>query len=408
MVGGEGPADPRWMVKGTWIDYAKTFKAFCINLEHRYYGESHPTNDLSVKNLQYLSSSQALADLANFITAMNDKLKLNKEVKWVAFGGSYPGSLAAWLRMKYPHLVFAAVSSSGPLLAKVNFMEYFEVVVNALREKTGGEECVNQLRLGHKQIEDMMKTEPDAIEKEFRVCKPFVRATKNDLRNFFNSIADDFADLVQYNEDNRISSDTKYRNITINTVCKMLTEPGESPAYKRLAAFNSIMLDKANQTCMDYSYNNMINDLRNITWGSEGARQWMYQTCTEFGFYQTSSGEVEVFGDHFSLDFFIQQCQDVFGTKFNENFVDSMADWTNSYYGGLGISVSRVVFVHGSVDPWHALGLTTTEDNDAPAIFIHGTAHCANMYPASENDPAELTEARLEIQQYIGTWLGQP
>lgn len=43
MIGGEGPADPRWVAKGTWIDYAKEFGAFCIQLEHRFYGESRPT-----------------------------------------------------------------------------------------------------------------------------------------------------------------------------------------------------------------------------------------------------------------------------------------------------------------------------------------------------------------------------
>lgn len=48
------------------------------------------------------------------------------------------------------------------------------------------------------------------------------------------------------------------------------------------------------------------------------------------------------------------------------------ADWTNNNYGGLGIAVGRVVYVHGSIDPWHALGMTTTEDNDAPAIYIKG------------------------------------
>ena len=46
--------------------------------------------DMSVTNLEYLSSEQALADLAAFITAMNVKMSLQKS-KWIAFGGSYPG-----------------------------------------------------------------------------------------------------------------------------------------------------------------------------------------------------------------------------------------------------------------------------------------------------------------------------
>lgn len=52
--------------------------------------------------------------------------------------------------------------------------------------------------------------------------------------------------------------------------------------------------------------------------------------------------------------------------------MDAAAAWTNSNYGALDIAVSRVLFVHGSVDPWHALGITKTQDNDAPAIYIKG------------------------------------
>lgn len=53
-------------------------------------------------------------------------------------------------------------------------------------------------------------------------------------------------------------------------VCDMITAKGSAPAYKKLAAFNSIILEKSNQTCLDYSYDNMIAELQNVTWGSEG------------------------------------------------------------------------------------------------------------------------------------------
>ncbi len=43
MIGGEGEATADWMVKGAWIEYAKEHKALCFQLEHRFYGKSHPT-----------------------------------------------------------------------------------------------------------------------------------------------------------------------------------------------------------------------------------------------------------------------------------------------------------------------------------------------------------------------------
>lgn len=43
MIGGEGTADPLWMVMGQWIEYARHYNALCFMLEHRYYGASRPT-----------------------------------------------------------------------------------------------------------------------------------------------------------------------------------------------------------------------------------------------------------------------------------------------------------------------------------------------------------------------------
>ena len=66
--------------------------------------------DMSDASLQYLSSEQALADLATFIVGMNEKYDLTSKNKWISFGGSYPGALSAWLKLKYPHLVSGKIS----------------------------------------------------------------------------------------------------------------------------------------------------------------------------------------------------------------------------------------------------------------------------------------------------------
>lgn len=34
-----------------------------------------------------------------------------------------------------------------------------------------------------------------------------------------------------------------------------------------------------------------------------------------------------------------------------------------------------------------------------------GTAHCANMYPPSKNDPLQLKAARVEVGHLIDEWL---
>ena len=74
--------------------------------------------------MKYLSSKQALADLASFRQFIVSTMKLTEENKWISFGGSYPGSLSAWFRLKYPHLVHGAISCSAPMLALVDITDY--------------------------------------------------------------------------------------------------------------------------------------------------------------------------------------------------------------------------------------------------------------------------------------------
>ncbi|KAH0535652.1 hypothetical protein KQX54_017950 [Cotesia glomerata] len=462
MIGGEGEASAKWMAEGQWIEYAKQFRALCFQLEHRFYGKSHPTHlllfidfhckndgivvceyllegkgftlnlcfhkhviytgptvltrpsniikhrDLSIKNLVYLTSEQALADLAYFIEGMTHLHQIPAGTKFIVFGGSYPGSLAAWMRVKYPHLVHGAVSSSGPLLAKIDFQEYYAVVEDSL--KTHCQVCVDSIAAANKQFHAMLRHRigQQDLSKIFKLCDPLDPAAtkKNDIANLYETIASNFAEVVQYNKDNRNSSKTA--NVTIDTICDVLVDEKQGIPIERLGAVNDLLLKANNETCLDYKYMKMIDELRNVSWkaeSSQGGRQWFYQTCTEFGFFQTSTARPELFSEMFPVDFFVQQCTDVFGPRYNIHLLESSVERSNLLYGGLHIEVSNVVYVHGSIDPWHALGITNSSNPLTPAIYINGTAHCANMYPASPSDLPDLVKARQKVGAIIRDWL---
>lgn len=91
-----------------------------------------------------------------------------------------------------------------------------------------------------------------------------------------------------------------------------------------------------------------------------------------------------------------------FTCRFNNNALTNGVSRTNIIYGALKPTTTNVLYVHGSIDPWHALGLTSTSKNQPqPTIFIQGTAHCANMYEPSDNDFPQLKKAREAIVKYI-------
>lgn len=64
----------------------------------------------------------------------------------------------------------------------------------------------------------------------------------------------------------------------------------------------------------------------------------------------------------------------------------------------------------GDIDPWHKLSLNQGQtfprsDKDVSGVLIEGTAHCANMYPASEHDVAGLTTARATVNVALKRFL---
>jgi len=367
-------------------------------LEHRYYGASHPVENMTGDNMRWLSSTQALEDAAHFMMGMNTAHNLTS---WVTFGGSYSGSLSAWARLRFPHLVVGSVSSSSPLFAKLDFSEYLRVVADAL--DTTGPGCNAALTEALTTVERMVTVEAEweQLETKFKLCQPLAdHHDQDDISSLLELLIDNLAGIVQYN--GRYSED-------IFSICALMTDESLGTPLDRLAAVNDVMLELNQEECIDHSYESFLSLLTDSSWGGGGVgyRQWFWQTCTEFGWYQTTNQEQSagVFGSSLPLAFFEKWCKDAYGDLFTHDYLENNVAGSNIEYGGFEPRLSKVVFVHGSIDPWHAMGVLEDLHEAAPAIYIPGTSHCADMYPDSESDPVELTAARERIGDLVSGWI---
>lgn len=88
------------------------------------------------------------------------------------------------------------------------------------------------------------------VDKLFKLCAPINVTIANDVANLYESLAGNFAGVVQYNKDNRKSS--KSSHITIDTVCDVMANDLMGAAIDRYAAVSNMLLDATNQTCFDY------------------------------------------------------------------------------------------------------------------------------------------------------------
>jgi lysosomal Pro-X carboxypeptidase len=86
--------------------------------EHRYSGKSLPFGDNSFTpdNVKYLTVDQTLMDFVKLIEKVKSDNPQYQYSPVFAFGGSYGGMLAAWFRMKYPHVIQGSHASSAPIL----------------------------------------------------------------------------------------------------------------------------------------------------------------------------------------------------------------------------------------------------------------------------------------------------
>ncbi len=369
----------RGALSGAIRVYAKKYHAKLVALEHRYYGKSLPANKLSTNNLQHLSTNAALNDLDRFQNSMR---KSNHWTgKWVAFGGSYPGSLAAYYRLKYPENVVGSLASSAPVMAKEEFYEYDNHVTTVT-----GKECSTKIRQVVAEMEQALlnpdRTRFEGIKKSFGA-----EEIKNDI-DFLYFVADIAADAVQYGHHTAFCSElTK------------LSNPLE--AY---AQYTRSLLEKWGVSAVDLTAEGAMSEDDS----SSSMRQWLYQSCTEYGYWQiahpdsgrsTRSGLID-------LPYHHQICKRLFG---KEMIVNTAGINEQFYYPLFNSKTTNIYFSNGSNDPWSNLSLTdkngNTNNPNLTYTLIKDSAHCDDLRTPKANDSQALKKARGTMDRLLSKWL---
>jgi pimeloyl-ACP methyl ester carboxylesterase len=92
---------------------------------------------------------------------------------------------------------------------------------------------------------------------------------------------------------------------------------------------------------------------------------------------------------------------------------DSWSIWEDNVYGGTHLKyATNIVFSNGNLDPWYPAGVgaetlaAAGTDASVIALLIDQGGHHVDLFAATEQDPASVTQARAVEEEHIRRWIG--
>ncbi|XP_073044271.1 uncharacterized protein [Primulina eburnea] len=401
-TGNEG--DIEWFAQNTgfMFEIAPRFRALLVFIEHRFYGKSMPyggSKETAYSNsttLGYLSSTQALADYATLIIDLKKNLTAT-DSPVVVFGGSYGGMLAAWFRLKYPHVAIGALSSSAPILNFDNITSAFsfnDIITQDFRSES--ENCYKVIKGSWQEIQDTA-TKPGGLEtlrKSFRICKNYISA---------GSLESWIGTALTYTAMTDYPTPTNFLNplpaYPVKQMCKAIDDPrlGNNTFEKVYAAVNIYYNYTGNATCFD------LNDDSD----PHGLGGWTWQACTEMILLTDGNKEDSIFpASNYSYIDLLEYCK----YKYD---IDPRPDWVPIEFGGHHIHRvlkrfgSNIIFFNGLRDPWSGGGVLKDISKTIVAIVEKKGAHHVDLRFSSSEDPEWLKHVRKREVNIISKWISQ-
>lgn len=399
-TGNEGDIEMFAKNTGFMWEIAPSLQASLIFAEHRYYGKSLPFGNASYdspKHLGYLTSQQALADFAYLIAEINPANETKRARPVIVLGGSYGGMLAAWFRIKYPHLAVGAIAASAPVRQFETPCNVFNQILTSVFSVALTKECSMNIARSWEVLKNYSST-ADGLKKlnnTFNFCGNVTKA-EDITETFFEYLTDMYGNLAMINYPYNSSFLAPVPAYPVREFCFRLKENyTDVELLKHLHEAVSIYSNYDGKSkCLD------ISSAYNSDMGDKG---WDFQSCTEMVMPMCSEGN--------GKDMFYKQAWDekkVSDKCFKKYGVRPKPKAALTMYGGQFLDyASNIVFSNGLMDPWAGGGVLRSSNSNIEIVLIPEGAHHIDLRAANENDPGSVRGARSIHLKNIQNWIKQ-
>lgn len=408
--GGESDVMAGYNHNGLMFEFGERVGALLLFPEHRYYGQTlpfGPVDSYTREHVGFLTIEQALADYITVLRAVRAEYKVLSTTPVIAFGGSYPGELAAFLRFAYPDDVDGSLAASAPvryhqgLQPPVPAGSFFKIVTDTFANTDPT--CPTLVRRAFVRIDSLAATLAGraVVTKALRLCTPLADGA-DALHMLALWIENAFALLGMINYPYATGGFVAH---PLAASCEAMRQGGGSA--------ESLLSDLAD--AVGIAYNN-TGDLTcfNITdeyypcaditgcgggVGDPDALSWDYQSCTQIVSNVDTNNVTDMFPSApYSFDAIVAYCQRTWGTTPDPLAIPRRFNITAE-------TASRIIFSNGLLDPWWPGGILERLSDTLIPILIADAAHHLDLRGTMPDDPPAVTAARTLEVSIISDWL---
>ncbi|CAK7263729.1 hypothetical protein SEPCBS119000_000631 [Sporothrix epigloea] len=429
--------------------FADHVEGAVVILEHRYYGESSPYDELNVKHLEFLTVDQAMRDLTyfaeNWVPPFDTSGKSSPaHAPWVLVGGSYSGALTGWLAnlaaqqpeaTNHTSPFWAYYATSGVVELFANMWQYFDVVQQATVANCSTDQIhvmdyidsilINGTSQDKASLKAMFMLD-DLEDGDFVYALALGPSTFQDLQFYSNSLENGsyYQQFCDYLENMWPDSGNA------------LPGPDGVGVEKALDGFvNWITTQILPGFCQDYGFDVDLYDTNcfqylNAT-GSMNLdlspdnddRQWWWLLCNNpLGWFATvePAGRPSIVSRLLNMDYYLQVCTaqfpdsaGSFGLKLGRR-----PEEINSRTGGWLVPperTPRLVYTNGELDPWRPTTVSSPwrpdgplkSSKNVPVYLIPGATHVSDVLAENWNINQDVKDVVDAETAHIVQWVAE-